>query len=233
MKIQKTILSIAVLLALTGCGTSGIAQSEYDSVVAERDKYKTLYEDTLKQLNEIENQREVANANVENEEPKPELEIDPKDYDYKTDPNTIAVNVTAENLSEYVSPVVIEKKDGTFSIAMHSLMYDKGYVVMGCYYCDWTWDAYYMADGNVYHCPFGSNYLFGNDLGYKFETREQAQEYADKGIEAFNPVFRYDDSLVYYQKLEDVKYGYEMKDGKRILNGQESRSDGYFEENPF
>ncbi len=50
---------------------------------------------------------------------------------------------------------------------------------------------------------------------------------------AFDWDFEYPDATIYYQKIEDSKYGYSMEDRVRICNGKEVRNDNYYKENPF
>lgn len=203
--------------------------------------YKALYEQSQKDLEEANTKIESLSSELEalkSEAEAPE-EVSLEDYDYKTDPNTLAINITDENIDEYFDLIVVKSnKNDTYTVYTHSLMYDKGYVEVGYYYTNCKfYGCSYEFDGKIYEgdsnqISLGSDRICSMPVCHGFSDAATAQKYADKGIKAYIKM-DYPDATVYYQKKEDVKFGYSMEDGKRIVNGNEIRSDDYYADNPF
>ena len=186
-------------------------------------------EPTEVNIEEIKEQLKEEIKEEVKEEIKAEEEITIDNYDFRTDPDTVIVNINNDNLSEYFDMRIIPIGNGTYSIRTHSLMYDKGYVMVGTDNCRFLIrSAGYEMGGQIYRMDDDS----GNNISYEspfdaevahgFTSEERAKEFL-KDIYEYQPSFEKDNATIYYQKIEDVKFGYEITDdGTRIVNGEES-----------
>lgn len=239
MKRLKVTISLIILISLLGCNNASIKTNNQDVEEKINKAYQEGY-DAGYALGYEEGKKEATESLIVFDETaeEPEEELTLANYDYKTDPDTIAVNITDENIDEYFDLKVVKSyKSDTYYVLTHSLMYDKGYVVVGEYYANCkVYGGAYELDGKVYEeksdtLSLGSYTVCNIDIGHGFTDEATAQKYADKGIKAYIKM-DYPDATIYYQKIEDVKFGYEMDDGKRIINGEEIRG-GFFKDNPY
>ncbi|MBO7693756.1 MAG: hypothetical protein J6T10_14140 [Methanobrevibacter sp.] len=186
-------------------------------------------EPTEVNIEEIKEQLKEEIKEEVKEEIKAEEEITIDNYDFRTDPDTVIVNINNDNLSEYFDMRIIPIGNGTYSIRTHSLMYDKGYVMVGTDNCRFLIrSAGYEMGGQIYRMDddSGNNisyeYPFDAEVAHGFTSEERAKEFL-KDIYEYQPSFEKDNATIYYQKIEDVKFGYEITDdGTRIVNGEES-----------
>lgn len=185
-------------------------------------------EPTEVNIEEIKEQLKEEIKEEVKEEIKAEEEITIDNYDFRTDPDTVIVNINNDNLSEYFDMRIIPIGNGTYSIRTHSLMYDKGYVMVGTDNCRFLIRSVgYEMGGQIYRMDddSGNNisyeYPFDAEVAHGFTSEERAKEFL-KNIYEYQPSFEKDNATIYYQKIEDVKFGYEITDdGTRIVNGEE------------
>lgn len=168
---------------------------------------------------------EIKQEVIEELTEEPELTLE--NYDYKTDPDTLAVHIGNNNIDQYFDLKIVLTGNGTYSVRSHSLMYDKGYVIVGTEHCDITIrNLGYEFEGEVHNLSDVPDNIIRYpapiemEVAHGFTTIENAQLFL-KDIKDYHPDFERDDAIIYYQKIEDVKFGYEVKDGLRILNGEE------------
>ena len=180
-------------------------------------------------------QTQVAELQAEVEELN--YEIDKMNYDYRNDPDTIAVSLNNENISDYFDLIAIKNPEtGNYYVMIHSLMYDEGYVIVGESLTSMEFDFYDSTGkaGSFYSSEYDNNGpSFGTIMFCSGLSEGNAQEAVEKGIDYFNPDFLYSDATIYYQQLDDVKYGYEIKNGERIINNEDLNFYLIFKDNPF
>ncbi len=219
MKLRMIFVTLCAI-CLVGCSNTGISQSEYDAVVQERDNYKKLYEDLLLA------QTEKVSSEAETEE----------DYDYRTDPNTLTVVLTQENISDYIGLIVRENSDGKYSVFTSSVLYDQGYVLVGDYYVSIEFSYVWIDENGEIHESengFSTTLAFAMEVASGFDSYDQAKEYADYGIGYFKPRLEYTDSTMYFQKEDYLGDNYLMEEGRRIVYGNEWRNSDFHLDNKF
>lgn len=213
---KKLIFALPIILFLGCTSTETVVAPEPTEVNIEgiKEQLKEEIKEEVKQEIKVEEAKEE------------EITID--NYDFRTDPDTVVVNINNDNLSEYFDMRIIPIGNGTYSIRTHSLMYDKGYVMVGTDNCRFLIRSVgYEMGGQIYHMDEdpGNNisyvYPFDAEVAHGFTSEERAKEFL-KDIYEYHPSFEKDNATIYYQKIEDVKFGYEITDdGTRIVNGEE------------
>ena len=211
---KKWILLLPIIMIL-GCAPT-------ETVVAP-EPTKVSIEEVKEQLKE--EIAEEVNEEIKKEETKEEITID--NYDYKTDPDTLIVNIGNNNIDQYFDLQIIQS-NGKYYVATHSLMYDKGYVMVGIEHCDVSIRYLgYEYEGKIYSLPDTADncWLVESPFNFYVASHFTSEESAQKfliGLNDCHPTFKYNDATIYYQKIEDVKFGYEItEDGLRIVNGEE------------
>ena len=221
---KKWILLLPIILIL-GCAPN-------ETVVSVPQEPEINIEEIKKQLKkEIKEElKEEIKEELIQEEAAKEPELTLETYDYKVDPDTVIVQINEDNIEEYVSLVVFERtyrdeKDSApfYCVQTHSKMYDEGYVCVGYENSFVVFDkGFYGNSGKLDENALATGCLFGNELCWKLPSKEKAEDYANKGITFFEPNFDSQNATYYFQKIEDVKFGYEItEDGLRVLNGNE------------
>ncbi len=82
---KKILLTLGVGLVLTGC-SSGISQSQYESVVAERDSYKQQLNEFIKETEDtspIENQQDEKTSAVNTDKADLASKMEIAEYSYE------------------------------------------------------------------------------------------------------------------------------------------------------
>ena len=201
---MKKLIFVLPFILLLGCApTETVVTPEPTEVNIEEIK-EQLKEEIKEEVKEEIKAEEEAKAK--------EITID--NYDYKTDPDTLVVNINDDNLFDYIDLQIIQETDGNFLICTHSLMYDKGYVVVGTENC--TLIMYVPG----LDAPVGSG-IFTFKVPMSFTSEEEANKYLEN-INDFTITLENQDATIYYQKLEDVKFGYKFEGGLRVVNGEET-----------
>ena len=217
---KKWILLLPIIMILGCAPTETVVAPEPTEVNI--DEIKEQLKEEIK-----EEVKEEVKEEIKAEEEAKEEEITIDNYDFRTDPDTVVVNINNDNLGEYFDMRVIPIWDGTYSIRTHSLMYDKGYVMVGADNCRFLIRSVgFEMDLQIYHMDdiSGNNasyeYPFDAEVAHGFTSEERAKEFL-KDIYEYYPSFEEDNATIYYQKIEDVKFGYEItEDGKRTVNGE-------------
>lgn len=215
---MKKLFLILPIIMIIGCAPNAVVETPEPEIAVEEIK-KQLKEEIKEEVKE----------EIKQEETEKEPELTLETYDYKTDPDTLVVNINEDNLSEYVDVRIVQRSDGKYCIRTHSLMYDKGYVVVGYENCFFSMRSVgYEMEGKIYHMADdpGNTTLSDNpfiiEVAHSFTTEESAKEFL-KDINEYYPHFESDKATIYYQKLEDVKFGYEITDdGVRTVNGEKT-----------
>ena len=214
---KKWILLLPIVLIL-GCAPN-------ETVVSVPQEPEINIEEIKEQLKEEIKEELKEEIKVEEETQEPKITID--NYDYKTDPDTLTVHIGNNNIDQYFDLKIVQSKD-EYCVSTHSLMYDKGYVMVGIENCDVSIRYLgYEYEGEIHTLPdTEDNYwLTENPFNYSvashFTSEENAQEFLIN-IKDCHPNFKYEDATIYYQRIEDVKFGYEItEEGLRIVNGKE------------
>ena len=215
---MKQIFYILPIILILGC-------SPTETVVAPESTEINI-EEIKEQLKE-EIKEEVKEEIKAEEQAKEEITID--NYDYKTDPDTLAVHIGNNNIDQYFDlRIVYIPRRETYSVHTHSLMYDKGYVVVGYENCSFNIrSAGFEMEGNIeYMADDPGNCIrwlspFDAEVAHGFTTEENAKVFL-KDIYEYDPSFESENATIYYQKIEDLKFGNEItNDNLRIINGEE------------
>ena len=224
---KKWILLLPIVLIL-GCAPN-------ETIVSVPQEPEINIEEIKEQLKE-EIKEEVKEEIKAEEQAKEEITID--NYDYKTDPDTVVVNINNNNIDKYFDlRIVYIPKRETYSVRTHSLMYDKGYVVVGYENCSFNIrSAGFEMEGNIeYMADDPGNCIrwlspFDAEVAHGFTTEENAKVFL-KDIYEYDPSFESENATIYYQKIEDLKFGNEItNDNLRIINGEEIIMNPY---NPY
>ena len=135
---QLTVLLLTGALLLTGCGSSGVSQEEYNKVVAERDAL-------LKQVSESNNPTEKTIAEKEENEPVSKNETQNDNQKTENTEGTIpednssgGVEILAEytltdNIGWYTRHFIVIKNNtgDTVDVSTSSLAFDKDGTIIG------------------------------------------------------------------------------------------------------
>ena len=192
------------------------------------DKNKNITSINGEKTLDLRKNKEEIIEELKQEEAAKEPELTLETYDYKVDPDTVVVQINEDNIDEYVSLVAFERtyrdeETPLYCVQTHSKMFDEGYVCVGYENSFVVFDkGFYGNSGKVDKNSLAAGCLFGNEICWKLTSKDKAEEYANKGIKYFEPNLDSPNATYYFQKFEDVKFGYEITDdGTRILNGKE------------
>lgn len=222
---MKKLIFLLPIILILGCTPNETVIQEYPEPEINIEEIKEQLKKEIK-----EELKEEIKEELKQEEAAKEPELTLETYDYKVDPDTVVVQINEDNIDEYVSLIYFERtyrdeKDSTplYCVQTHSKMYDEGYVCVGYENSFVVFNkGFYGNSGEINQNSLAAGCLFGNELCWKLTSKEKAEEYANKGIKYFEPNLDSPNATYYFQKIEDVKFGYEITDdGLRILNGKE------------
>lgn len=214
---MKKLIFVLPFILLLGCAPT-------ETVVAPEPTEINIEEIKEQLREEI---KEEVKEEIRQEEAEKEPELTLETYDYRVDPDTVAVQINEDNMDEYIGTKIFELSNGTYSIRTYSPMYEKGYVVVGMENCVISvplMNIIYEFEGETHPAAddpttmYGCSNPFSLELNYGFSSEEKIKEYL-KPLSEYQAKFNSPDAIIYYQKIEDVKFGYEVIDNQRIVNG--------------